>query len=95
LQAVVVKGRIAQAEAEGIEDVAFIIAIGSARHGVVAEVGEVSRGGVERDGQAAGGVVVAEEDVCDGGSAGLAGVPGFDDGGEVLIFPVDGDSAAI
>src|ERR1700739_4916554 len=74
---------------------AFIITISAAGHGIVAEVGKVFNGGIEGNGEAAGGVVVAEEDVCDGGSTGLARVPGFDDGGEVLVFPVDRYSAAV
>src|SRR5580704_3905898 len=95
LKAVIVKGRVAEAVTERVEDVAFIVAIGSAGHCVVTEVGEVFDGGIECYGQAAGGVVVAEEYVRDGGSASLTRIPGFDDGGEMLVFPVDGDGAAI
>ena len=46
-------------------------------------------------GQAAGGIVVAGEGFGDGGAAFFAGIPGFEDGGGVLLRPVDGEGAAV
>src|SRR4051812_34764794 len=43
----------------------------------------------EGDGQVASRVVVAEEHVGDCGAALRAGEPSFDDGGHVLVHPVD------
>ena len=40
-------------------------------------------------------VVVAEEDVGQGRSAFGAGIPGFEDGGDELVCPVDGERASV
>ena len=41
------------------------------------------------------GIVVAEEDVGQGRSAFGAGIPGFEDGGDELVCPVDGERASV
>ena len=57
--------RIAQAVTERVERLAREEAVGTAAHRVILERRQVARAAVERDGQSAAGVVVAEEHVGD------------------------------
>ncbi len=50
---------------------------------------------VKCEGQFAAGIEISEQHVGDGVATLLAKEPGFDDGGDVLIHPVNGQSAAI
>ncbi len=61
---------------------------------VVAEGGVVFGAELKGSGQVAGGVDVAEEDFGEGGAAGLAGVPGFEEGGDAVEPEVRVDVAA-
>ena len=73
------------------------VTVGTVLHAVVQEVGEVGRGGVEGDGELAGGVVVAEDDVGKGLGTTLTGVPGLQKG-VVLVFHAgksDGGTGAV
>ena len=51
--------------------------------------------GVEGDGQAAGGIVLAAEGFGDGCASLFAGVPGFEDCVGVVFGPVDAEGAAV
>src|SRR5271155_2976484 len=85
------EGGVAEAVAEGVERLAGEKAVSAAFHAVVVKRREIGSGFVEGDGEAAGGVVVAEQDIGDGRASSLAGIPGFDNRGDVLGGPVDAD----
>ena len=85
---------IGKTVAEGEEGFFGEVAVGAIGHAVAGEGRELGDGFIERDGETAGGIVVAGEDVGDGGAAFFAGIPGFEDGGSVFIGPVDGEGAA-
>ncbi len=89
------EGGVAEAVAEGVERLAGEVAVGAALHGVVVEGRELLERGVEGEREAACGVVVAGESFGDGGAACFAGIPGFEDGGGVLLRPVDRERAAV
>src|SRR6185437_10573606 len=86
---------VAEAIAEGVERLAGEVAVGAALHGVVVEGWELRKRGVEGEWEAAGRVVVAGEGFGDCGAAGFAGIPGFENGGGVLLRPVDSECAAV
>ena len=90
----VVELRVAQAVAERVERLAPEIPVGAAGHRVVLEVGQVGRGAIEGHGQPAGRVVVAEQDIGDGGAARLAGIPRLQDGARMSVRPGQSDRAA-
>ena len=77
LEVAVGEGGVAETVAEGVEGGTCEVAVGAVCHAVVGEGGQVADGLVEGDGEASGGVVVAKEDVGDGGSACLARIPCF------------------
>jgi len=54
----------------------------------------LGEGFVEGNRETAGGIVVAGEDVGDGGAAFFARIPGFENRSGVFIGPVDGEGAA-
>jgi len=88
------EGGVGEAEAEGEEGSFRKIAIGAVEHGVVGEGRELGDGFVERDGETTGGIVVAGENIRDGGAALFTRIPSFENRGSVLVGPIDGDGAA-
>ena len=95
LEIAIGEGGVTEAVAEGVEGSAFIVAIGAVLHRIFGERGKVVEAGVEGEGEAAGGIVPAAEGLGDGSATFFAGIPGFEDGGGVLLGPVDGDGAAV
>jgi len=89
------EGGVGEAVAEGEERLFGEVTIGAVGHGVAGERRELCDGFVEGDGETAGGIVVAGENVGDGGAAFFAGIPGFEDSGGVFIGPIDGEGAAV
>ena len=86
---------VAQPVAEGEERLAAEVAVGAPLHAIVLEGRQVVHRPVEGDRQPPAGVVVAEEHVGQRLAAGLARIPGLDDGRDVLGGPVDGQGAAV
>ena len=70
------------------------VAVSAVEHGVVGERWKLGDGGIEGDGEAAGGIVGAGEDVGERGAAFFARIPGFENRGSVIVGPIDGESAA-
>src|SRR3974390_627331 len=88
------EGGEGEAVAEGEEGRCGGVAVGAVGHGVAGEGRELRERFVEGDGEASRGIVIAGEDVGDGGAAFFAGIPGGENGGGVLVCPGDGDGRA-
>src|ERR1039458_1247426 len=89
------EGRVAQAVAERVQGLALEIAVGAALHTVIVEGRQLVGGLVEGDGKASGGVVIAEQDIGDGGAAGLARIPRLEQRRHVIACPVHGQRATV
>jgi hypothetical protein len=70
------------------------VAVGAVCHGIAGVRWELGKGFVESDGQASGGIVIAGENVGNGGATFFAGIPGFENGTGMFVGPVDGEGAA-
>src|SRR2546425_6533251 len=88
-QLLVREAGIAQTVAERVQRRALEESIGPAFHAVVVERRQVVDALVERDGQPAARIVVAEQHVRDRGSGRLTGIPRLDDRRDVLLRPAD------
>jgi len=63
-------------------------------HVVVGKGRQVIHAAIDGDRQPPGGVVIAQKDIGHGAAPLLAGIPGLQDGGDVLRGPGDADGAA-
>ena len=88
------EGGVGEAEAEGVEGMFVEVAVGAVGHVVVGVGRELGDGLVEGDGETAGGIVIAGENIGDGGAAFFAGIPGFENRGGVIVGPIDGERGA-
>src|SRR6185437_4880017 len=85
------EGGVTEAEAEGVERLALEVHVGAAVADVVVHHRrELIDGSGPGDDEVAAGVCVAEEDARQGGAFVLRAVRHVQDGGDVLLRPVDG-----
>ena len=88
------EGRVGEAEAEGVKGRFVEVPVGAVGHVVVGVGRELGDGFVEGDGETAGGIISAGENVGDGGAAFFAGIPSLENGSGVIVGPVDGHGGA-
>jgi len=90
----IIEGRKTQAVPEGIERGLGEVAIGAARHRVVAKRRELRDGLIESNRKPSCGIVVAGKNIGDSRATFFARIPGFENGGRVFLRPIDGECAA-
>ena len=95
LKVTIRKGGVTQSIAEGKQRLPREVAIGAACHPVVLKRRQVLHRLVERHRQPSTGIIIAKENIGDGVSAGLSGIPGLDDSRDVLRRPLHSQGATV
>src|SRR5439155_24872141 len=91
----IIEGRKTQPVAERIERLLGEVAIRAAGHGIVSKRRKLHDGLIKCHRKSSRRIVIAGKNIRDGRATLLTGIPGFDDGGGVLLRPVHRQRAAV